>query len=111
MSADMMIICKEDDSSYDGDNSKDAIVIDETSMGEPWTNFGKAIQSRFCKPPTITEQIRGVTDHKYTKFNKNHLKIVKNNLEKMESHEHLNKDKLIQYLEGLIGKHISTENW
>lgn len=40
MSADMMIVCEEDNSTYDG-NSEFALFVDETSMGEAWSEFGR----------------------------------------------------------------------
>ena len=41
MSSDVMIICKESGTHFEGDNSDVAIFIDEASMGDPLSEFGK----------------------------------------------------------------------
>ena len=48
MSSDMMIICKEDDSRSTGKNHEKAFFVDECSMGEPWSVFGRWFQDRYC---------------------------------------------------------------
>lgn len=111
MSADMMIICKEDDSGCEGGKLDKAFFVDETSMGEPWHEFGKWFQSRFCGGPSIAEQIFGIQNHNYKKLEKADIASVKEALETMETHTKLDKEFLLKYLNSHIGKHISTENW
>lgn len=107
----MMIICKEDDSSFEGENYDDAFFVDETSMGEPWSEFGKWFQSRFCKAPTIMDRLAGMREHRYAKFTNTDLESVKNALNEMDTHEDLENESLIRFLKDRIDKHLSTENW
>lgn len=109
MSADMMIICKEDKSSYEGGNYEAAFKIDETSLGEPWTKFGKWFAARYCGAPTMLEQMAGVKEHRYIELTLVGVAAIKKALDNMD-HGCNDKD-LIQYLENHVGKHISTENW
>lgn len=109
MSADMMIICKEDKSSYEGGNYEAAFKIDETYLGEPWTKFGKWFGVRYCGAPTMLEQMAGVKEHRYIELTLVGVADIKKALDNME--HACNKEELIQYLERHIGKHISTENW
>lgn len=111
MSADMMIICKEDDSHLEGKNSNDAFFIDETSMGEPWTAFGKWFGQRYCRAPSILEQIVGDSTHKYLELTRADYEAIKAASEDMEMHHGVAMDKLLPFIETHIGKHISTENW
>ena len=111
MSADMMIICKEDDSGFEGQNTDAAFFVDETSMGEPWSKFGVWFCRRFCKAPNILEQLAGQREHHFAEFTEADFVGVKKALEKMETHQDLNKEKLIEFLQNHIGKHLSTENW
>ena len=110
MSADMMIICKEDNSGYEGNYQK-AFFIDETSMGDPWNKFGKWFQERYCKSPSIIEQMAGIKEHNFIKLTEADLDGIKKALNKTKCHKGLNKEGLIKYIEDHINKHISTENW
>lgn len=127
MSSDVMIVCQE----YDNDSSalmkavrtgKDlpprrdtppehqAYMIDEASMGDPWTEFGNWFVSRYCKAPGIFEQLAGVTDHNYTLFTETDYAAVEDALQSM-THSIEDTKKFMLYMKNLIGKHISTENW
>lgn len=107
MSADMMVICKEFDSSYRGKNTDKALFIDETSLGIPWTEFGGWFGERFCGHPGIMEQLQGITEHDYTLFTDADFAAVEAALQSMEHRENLTADDFRQF----IGNHISTENW
>ncbi len=48
MSSDMMVVCKEDRSSYEN-GGNGAIFICECSMGNPHNEFGVWFNERFCK--------------------------------------------------------------
>lgn len=111
MSSDMMIICKEDGSEFEGARLENAFFVDECSMGDPWNEFGKWFGSRFCGAPGILEQMHGKKDHHYTKVTQADIAAVEKAFETMECHEGLGKDALIKYLNEREGKHISTENW
>lgn len=111
MSADMMIICKEDDSSFDGNNDEDAFFIDETSMGEPWSDFGKWFGGRYCGAPGVMQQRAGIREHDYIEFTEADFAGVEKALSEMDTHKNLDKLSLLDYLRDHIGKHISTENW
>ena len=110
MSSDMMIICKEDNSNYKGDTSK-AFFIDECSMGMPWSEFGEWFQDRYCGHPSLIERMAGMKEHFYIKLTKADYEGIRVALETMKKHENLDNDKLLEYIEHHIGKHISTENW
>lgn len=110
MSADMMVICEEDNSNYEGDTDK-AVFIDETSMGDPWHDFGKWFQSRFCGAPGLLEQLAGVQKRNYTVITGSDVVAVSDALDKMECHGDLDKGNFVAFMKGHVDKHISTENW
>ena len=110
MSADMMIICKEDNSNFEGNYQK-AFFIDETSMGEPWSDFGKWFGRRYCREPGILDKLAGIKEHNYIELTGADFKGIEKALEEMSIHKDLDKDKLLNYIKKHIGKHISTENW
>ena len=107
----MMIVCEEDDSGFEGKNSDKAFFVDECSGGMPWTEFGKWFGERWCGSPSIIEQMHGMKGHHYKKLTKEDLEAIKLALEKKGTHERLNKEKMMKYLEKHIDKGISTENW
>jgi hypothetical protein len=111
MSADMMIICKEDESDFKSKNYDAAFFIDETSMGNPHNDFGKWFQRRYCRAPGILEQISGLTEHDYLELTEHDYGAIKNAAASMGHHENLNIAKLMKFIKSHIGKHISTENW
>jgi hypothetical protein len=111
MSADMMIICQEDDSGFDGEHYDLAFLIDETSMGDPHTEFGKWFQERYSGAPSMADKICGLREHNYKTLTGSDLVAIKDALKNMKFREGLNKIKLLEYLQEHIGKHISTENW
>lgn len=122
MSSDMMLVCEEDNNYYSGkphdeilnkrkNEKESAVFIDECSMGEPWSDFGKWFQERFCKGPSMLEQVMGKKDHDWMVLSEQDIISIKDALGKMKTHKDIDKDKLIKYLESHIGKHISTENW
>jgi hypothetical protein len=111
MSADMMIICEEDDSSAKGENSELAFFVDETSMGEPWSEFGKWFAGRFCGAPSMFDQMAGYKEHAFTRITQSDCVGVEHAIVSMQCHDNLNKGELIFFLRNHIGKHISTENW
>jgi hypothetical protein len=110
MSADMMIICEEDNSGYDG-NSGLAFFVDETSMGDPWNEFGKWFQSRFCGAPGLFEQLNGIKEHNFTEITGADVVAIEYALSHMECHKNLDKPALVAFIHNHTGKHISTENW
>jgi hypothetical protein len=111
MSADMMVICKEDKSSFDGGNTEAARFIDETSVGDPHTEFGVWFQTRFCGAPRIFEQLNGIREHNYTEIKQTDVVAVKDAIVKMECHTEMDAQAVIRFMESHVGKHISTENW
>lgn len=104
MTADMMIICKEQD-------IESAIFVDETTMGEPTTEFGRWFQSRFCGAPSTAEQVFGNGEHKFTLVTTADIAGVKAALKKMTCHPSLDKEAALAYMKAHVGLHISTENW
>lgn len=108
MSSDMMVICKEDDSFYEGHNISKAIFICECSMGDPHNEFGKWFNERYCGAPGILEQLHGLKEHKYTEVKETDVIAIKNALKTMKNTADKN---LLQYMKNHVGKHISTENW
>lgn len=106
-----MIISKEDDSSFEGDGTDKAFLIDETSMGEPWTEFGQWFGERYCGAPGILEQLHGIKGHRYIKLTDTDIKAILDAFDSMEHRETLTKEDLKKFLEEHKDKHISTENW
>ncbi len=111
MSADTMIICKEDDSHYEGKGRDKAFCIGETSMGEPHTEFNSWFQERFCKGPSMFEQMAGVKEHNHTKLTKEDVEATKSSFVKLKHKDYIGKKEFFKWLDDHIGKHISTENW
>lgn len=111
MSANMMIVCQEDDSAYHGKSSNLALFIDETSMGEPHHDFGKWFQSRFCGAPRFLEQLLGIKEHNFTLVTRSDVVSVLDALDNMDKHKGIKKESVSDYMRNHIGKHISTENW
>ena len=110
MSADMMIVCKEDNSHYDGDHNK-AFFVDETSMGEPWSEFGKWFIQRYRGAPDILQQMNGIKDHTYIELTSADMDGIVTAVGTMGCHEDLEEQMFFEYIKEHIGKHISTENW
>lgn len=111
MSSDMMIICKEDGSGDHDGNGNLAFFVDECSMGDPWSKFGKWFQERYCKGPSMLQQLAGINEHHYMELTEIDVTGIMTALTKMKSHKNLDIPKLKVYLKEHIGKHISTENW
>lgn len=93
MSSDVMIISKEDGSGYNDYSEHEdiakldkALFIDEASMGEAWTEFGRWFQERYCRAPGLFEQLYGLNGHDYILFTQADLDAVKTALETMEHH-------------------------
>ncbi len=107
MSSDMMVICKEDMSSYE-DGGIGAIFVCECSMGTPYNEFGLWFNERFCGAPGLSEQLYGIKEHIYTKITEADVVAVEFALKQMKNTASKN---LLQYMKEHIGKHISTENW
>lgn len=111
MSSDMMVICKEDDSGYEGEGTSAAFFIDECSMGEPWHGFGDWFRQRYCGHPSIIEQMCGVKEHRYIELTEHDVVAIKSALEALDKHERLDESSFMNYIKEHVGKHISTENW
>ena len=107
MSSDMMIICKEDESSYD-EGGEGAIFICECSMGDPWNEFGKWFSERFCGAPSLLDQLHGIKQHCYTKVTEVDVLVIEKALKTMENTADNN---LLKYIKEHVNMHISTENW
>jgi len=111
MSSDMMIVCKEDSSSYNGKHTDKAVFIDECSMGEPWHDFGKWFGYRWCGIPSMGDQILGVHDSEYMEFTSEDYLAVEEAIKNKKCHKDMKKDDVLKYLKSHINKHICTENW
>lgn len=130
MSSDVMIVCKEFNNSYRNYTKENnytvdipAICIDEASMGEPWTEFGKWFVEKYYNGYSMLETLvmtrngsqddvdkmqSAILDTKFTEVDYEAVCIA---LEKMQTKPDLNKEKLKEYLKKCIGNSISTENW
>ena len=108
MTSDMMVICKEDKSSYD-EGGIGAILICECSMGNPLDEFGNWFQDRFSGAPSIADELAGINEHYFTEVTMSDVFAVKHALTSMKSSA--NQCLLIGYIQEHVGKHISTENW
>lgn len=125
-----MIVCKEFNNSYKNYTKENnytveipAPCIDEASMGEPWTEFGKwfvekyyngysmietLLMSRHGGQEKVDEMQSAILDSVFTETDYEAVCIA---LEKMQTKADLDKEKLKEYLKKCIGNHISTENW
>lgn len=92
MSADLMMVCVKRDEYFDGLNSKDCVCVDEMSMGEPWTEFGKIMQA-----------------HEYSEIDDALIERVKHWHSVLTQNCEL--DKVLKWLEDHKGEHLSFEGW
>ncbi len=106
-----MIISQEDDSSFEGEGTDKAFLIDETSMGEPWTEFGRWFGQRYCGAPGILEQLHGIKGHNYIELTNADITAIKEAFNSMEHRDDLTENLLFKFLDEHKDKHISTENW
>ena len=111
MSADTMIICKEDDSSYKGKGKEKAFCIGETSMGDPHEKFNQWFQERFSGHPSMIEQMAGIKEHNYIKLTTEDTKSIKESFDKLGHKDYIDKKEFFEWLDEHNEKHISTENW
>ncbi len=101
---------------------REAFKIDEASMGDPWTEFGKWFVERF------NNHVYGLADVLMMAKNQDDINrmqhevgsqifteadylSVEKALETMVKRPDLNKQEALDYLKGSIGLHIATENW
>lgn len=89
MSADLMLV---DENSNFEKNSEKCIFVDETSMGEPWHEFGKLISQS------------GKIDDKL-------IERVKHWAEVLTIHDNASIEKIVAFLEAHKGDYIQTECW
>ncbi len=111
MSADLMIICKEDDSGFEGHSCEAALRFGETSMGEPHDTFSRWVAERFDGSPCILEQMAGITDHRFTVLAQADADAVLSHFDTLEHKDYLNRDCLATWLQEHVGKQISCERW
>jgi len=98
----------------------DAVCIDEASMSEPWTPFGKWFVDRYYAGPSMMESImiaqRG-SNHdslelfRSVVFTQEDFDAVKKQMKETGYDESKNASTILEYLQKCIGNHISTENW
>jgi hypothetical protein len=103
----------------------DAVRIDEASMGEPWSEFGKWFVDKFYhgysmmevllasqrpggSQEMIDEMQAEIHDNTFTEFD---YKTVCDAMDQMQCYADMDKEKVKAYLKLCIGKAISTENW
>jgi len=111
MSSDMMIVCKEDKSYYEGTCQELAIFVDECHMGDPSTDFGKWFQTRYCGMPSIIEQMHGYKETDWLELTKADVVGIEEAIGTYPSHEKMDAENILSYLKWHVGRHISTENW
>lgn len=125
MSSDVMIICKEFNNFYSGrlqnlelvKPQKEAMFIDEASMGESWSEFGKWFVERYYQGMTMVEKVMiagsGIQEETFMgrEFLETDFESIKIALKNLKTHKDFDKSKVLAYLQECIGKHISTENW
>lgn len=109
-----MIICKEDDSSSEGQNTEKAFCFGECSMGEPHDDFSLWFQQRYCGQPSMIEKLmaRGQTlEHNWKLLAELDILAIELAHETMEHKDYVDWNTMKQWLQSHVGKHISTENW
>jgi len=93
MSADLMLICKKRGENFE-DKSDKCICVDETSMGDPHTDFGKMIAS-----------------YSYNTIDDEFIEKVKDWFNKLEHKDYIELDKIIKWLEEHKGESLEYECW
>lgn len=121
MTSDMMVVCQEENNWYHGRlnaevDTKTCFFIDECSMGEPLSEFGRWFNDRFSGFPSMAEQMldprsENVNTHNFTLVTDSDCVAVSYALSQMKYHIKLDKTELVNYMTNHRGKHISTENW
>lgn len=107
----MMIVCREDDSTSRGEQGDKAFFVDECSMGEPYTEFGKWFDERYCRGPSMMDQMRGIKEHNWLKLTGGDVAAILWAAGNLKTHDKLNVKELHEYITAHVDKHISTENW
>ena len=114
MSADMMLVCREEGTTYDGiaKKGKSPCFITETSMGMAQDAIGDYMQRLFCYEPTITEQINGITQENIGDIpvDKDDITLVKAMLE-TDLSRHKDIGDIVKWLEEHIDMEINIERW
>ena len=111
MSADLMIICQEDDSSFDGGNGDAAFCIGETSVGEPHDAFSAWFDCRFNGAPGLLEQIAGLKEHRFIELTEADVDATLRTFDEQPHKDYVSRDLLEKWLREHVGKHISCERW
>lgn len=91
MSADLMLVSSKKNENFDNHHER-CFCIDETSMGEPHTDFGLLL-SHQC---IIDDEL---------------IKKVKYWFEVLEHKEYIDLEELISWLENHKGEYVETECW
>lgn len=100
MSSDVMIVCKEIGSHFEGDNYDDAIFVDEASMGCAWSEFGDWLTYYLYLKKGCCESLSGYEIEEI-------IRAVKTK----STHENLIEKEFIRKLNKLRGKKIFIECW
>lgn len=98
MSSDVMIVCKELDTHFEGKNYEQAIFIDEASMGCAWSEFGKWLSEYMLK--LRTKKLDGYDINEM-------IKAVKSK----ETHEGFSDKEFFKKVEELRDRKIFIECW
>jgi len=114
MSADMMLVCREEGTTFDGigKEGKEACFITETSMGTPHDEFGDYMSRLFCGEVTIDEKIRGFeVDETYDiEIDSNDTQLVKFMLgSNMTKHRDIGP--VLEWMRDHQGQKINIERW
>lgn len=114
MSADLMIICKEDDSHFEGNGSDKAFCIGESSMGDPNNDFAQWFIMRYSQERPLMERLMSEekNDHEFRMiFTQADFKACEQATLDYELSRGVNREELLEYLSKHIGKHLSVEPW
>lgn len=93
MSADLMLVCKERGENFEGDIDK-CVFVDETSMGDPWHDFGKLFQ-----------------DYAWSTIDDKLIEKVEKLYEQLEHHEGCNIETVKNWLIEHKGVGLDFECW
>ena len=114
MSADMMLVCREEGTTYDGvaKEGKKPCFITETSMGCAQDAIGDYMQRLFCNEASIQEQMIGIkTDELFDlEVTEDDITLVEAMLDTNLS-RHENIGDIAKWMKEHIGMKINIERW
>jgi len=111
MSADIMLISKQEDSHFEGKGTDKAVFVSENRDYDDANKFAGWLYDRYGTGYSILEQIAGATGHTWNiTITESDVKAVKAEMKNHKFEKEIKKN-IANFFERNIGNNISLENW